>query len=493
MLKNKRVFKTVVAMALAVGVVLPSMNAAACTTVLVGKKASADGSTIIARNEDLSPANPKHFVVHPAKKNPKGTVYVSTNTDLEEKDRFRMELPEEQLKYTATPEWSDEWGMFEEAGTNEKGVAMTATESTDYNEKIEKADPLVVNGIAEDSMLTVVLPYITTAREGIQRLGEIVEKYGAAECNGVGFSDQNEVWWMDIVSGHHWVAKRIPDNCYAVVANQMAIRNVDFTKTDDFMWSTGIQEFVKKNKLNTSKKNFNVRNIFGTNTEGDAKGNICRVWDGQRILTPSQKNKYSITSKKIPMTLKPDKLITVEMVQKVLKSHFDGTKYDKRGKNVGDYRAISVRTTMESHIIQWRPNMPIEISGVQWVDFGAPEFGVYVPFYNGIETTPESYQNGGENVSRDSAYWAHRLVAALTIPYYAEFMPKYTEPALKEIQTQMSANLKASDEKAMSLKDKPEELKKYLTEEGMKNAEYSLNKVNELNDLLTTLSIKTAK
>lgn len=490
---KKKFFKTAVAMALAVGVVLPSMNAAACTTVLVGKKASADGSTIMARSEDYSPTNAKHFIVHPAKTNPKGTIYVSTNEELKEEERFKIELPENQLKYTATPEWDASGGMFEEAGTNEKGVAMSATESIDYNEKIAKVDPLVVNGINEDSMLTVVLPYVTTAREGVQRLGKIVEEYGAAECHGVGFSDQNEVWWMEIVSGHHWVAKRIPDNCYAVVANQMSIRNIDFTKTDDFMWDDGIQDFVKTNKLNPSKKNFNVRNIFGTNTEDDAKYNICRVWDGQRILTPSQKNKYGITSKKIPMTLKPDKPISVEMVQKVLRSHYNGTKYDKRGKNVGDYRAISVYKTVESHIIQWRQDMPVEISGVQWVDFGAPEFGVYVPFYNGIDTTPESYQNGGEDVSRDSAYWAHRLVAALTIPYYAEFMPKYTEPALKEIQAQMSANLKASDEKAMSLKDKPEELKKYLTKEGMKNAEYSLNKVNELNDLLTMLSIKTAK
>jgi dipeptidase len=488
MLRNKRFFRTAAAAVMAVAVVLPSMSAAACTTVLVGKDASADGSTIIARNEDSSTKNPKYFVVHPAQKNAKGTMYVSTNTDLEEKDRFTIELPEEQFKYTATPEWTAEYGQYEESGTNEKGVAMSATESTSYNKKTEKADPLVKNGIAEESMLTVVLPYISTAKEGVQRLGEIVEKYGAAETNGVAFSDQNDVWYMEIVSGHHWVAMRIPDDRYAVVANQMAIRNVDFNNTEKFMWSTGIQDFVKKNKLNSSKKNFNVRNIFSTNDKDDASYNICRVWDGQRILTPSQKGKYSITSKKIPMIQKADKKITVDMVKQVLSSHYNGTKYDSYGKNVGNYRPINVQRTMEAHIIQWRQDMPVEISGIQWLAFGAPEHSVFVPFYNGITETPDSYKKGGETYSADSAYWTYKLVDVLTTPYYNDLMPKYTAPALKKIQDQMYANVKASDEKAMSMKDKKAELTKYLTEEGMKNAEYSLAQVNELNALLTTLS-----
>lgn len=483
MLKNKRFFRTAAAL-MAVCTILPSVSAAACTTVLVGKDATADGSTIIARNEDAYTANPKYFIVHEAKKNPAGTTHVSVDND------FMIELPETQYKYTATPEWTDEYGLFEEAGTNEKGVAMSGTESGIINKKVLAVDPLVENGVAEDSIVTVVLPYVTTAREGVERLGAIVEKYGSAECNGVAFSDKDEVWYMEIVSGHHWVARRIPDDCYAVVANQVSIRNMDFTDNKNFMWSTGIQSFVKKNKLNPSKTTFNVRNIFGTNDKNDAEYNICRVWDGQRILSPSKKNTWTITSKKISMLRRPDKKITVDMVQKVLSSHYTGTKYDTYGKNVGNYRPINVQRTMESHIIQWRQNMPVEISGVQWQSLGVPENSVYVPFYNGITDTPEAYKKGTDaGYESDSAYWVFKLTDVLTTPYYDTYMSKYVLPEYKTMKAQLKKNMAASDKKAMELyQTSPEKLSAYLTEEGMKNAEYTLDKVNALNNLLIQIS-----
>lgn len=487
-LRNKRFFRTAAAL-MAVCTILPSVSAAACTTVLVGKDASADGSTIIARNEDSYTANPKYFVVHEAKTNPAGTKHVSVDNG------FTFELPEKQYKYTATPEWTDEYGLFEEAGTNEKGVAMTGTESGTANEKVLKADPFVKDGVAEDSIVTVVLPYISTAKEGVEMLGEIVEKYGSAECNGVAFSDQDEIWYMEILSGHHWVARRIPNDCYAVIANQVSIRNMDFTNTKEYMWSTGIQEFVKENKLNPSKDTFNVRDIFGTNDKEDAEYNICRVWDGQRILTPSKKDRFSITSKKIPMLRRPDEKITVDMVQKVLSSHYNGTKYDTYGKAVGNYRAINVQRTMESHIIQWRQNMPIEISGVQWVALGVPENSIYVPFYNGITDTPESYKKGTDAAySSDSAYWIFKLTDVLTTPYYDTFMEKYVKPAYKEINTKLKTNMENSDKIALELyKQSPDKLAAYLTEEGMKNAEYTLEKVTELNNLLIQISTDARK
>ncbi|HAW88121.1 MAG TPA: peptidase C69, partial [Enterococcus sp.] len=92
------------------------------------------------------------------------------------------------LKYTATPEWDTSEGLFEEDGINSKNVAMSATESATTKEEILKKDPYTAHGIAEDSMLTVTLPYIDSARAGVERLGKIVAKQGAAETNGVIFS-----------------------------------------------------------------------------------------------------------------------------------------------------------------------------------------------------------------------------------------------------------------------------------------------------------------
>lgn len=144
----------------------------------------------------------------------------------------------------------------------------------------------MIDGLDEDCMVNVVLPYIDSARGGVKRLGALIAKYGSAAGNSVLFSDKDEIWYMEIVTGHHWVAQRIPDDAYAIAANRVSIQEVDFT-SDDFMWSAGIQDFVAKNKLNPDLEGWNFRHIFGTFTEQDRHYNTSRVWYGQKILNPS--------------------------------------------------------------------------------------------------------------------------------------------------------------------------------------------------------------
>ncbi|MCG4607355.1 C69 family dipeptidase, partial [Bifidobacterium longum] len=76
-------------------------------------------------------------------------------------------------------------------------------------------------------IVAATLPFINSAREGVQYLGQLIKKYGSAEGNGVIFSDKNDVWYMKIITGHHWVAQRIPDDCYAITGNRIAIQEVD--------------------------------------------------------------------------------------------------------------------------------------------------------------------------------------------------------------------------------------------------------------------------
>ncbi len=85
------------------------------------------------------------------------------------------------------------WG---EAGINSENVAMSATETEFTNTTMLGLDPLEPDGIGEEAMLTVVLPYIHNAREGVQRLGELLTKYGTCESNGIAFSDADEVWYL---------------------------------------------------------------------------------------------------------------------------------------------------------------------------------------------------------------------------------------------------------------------------------------------------------
>ena len=143
----------------------------ACTSVMVGKKASLNGSTFIARNEDrLVAIYPKRFLIQPAVSGRK-EVYKSTYNKLE------VPLPESGYRYSSTPNVTMEDGINEEDGFNEKGVGESATESVYANERVLACDPYNKDGLAEDSMTTLVLPFINSAREGVQYLGKLIAKY----------------------------------------------------------------------------------------------------------------------------------------------------------------------------------------------------------------------------------------------------------------------------------------------------------------------------
>ena len=158
--------------------------------MMVGKHASTDGSTFISRNEDRVKAiEPKRFLVQPAVKDRHAT-YVSAYNQL------TVPLPADGMRYTSTPSVDQTQGPNEEDGFNEAGVGESATESVYANPKVLAYDPYVKNGLAEDSLTTLVLPYIHSAREGVEYLGRLITKYGAAEGNGIQFIDQNEVWYM---------------------------------------------------------------------------------------------------------------------------------------------------------------------------------------------------------------------------------------------------------------------------------------------------------
>lgn len=460
-------------------------TASACTTVLVGKNASADGSTMVARDEDVDTAWAKHYVYHPANAN--GTTQYTSKDN-----NFSVDVPSEQQAYTSTPDWkqTDGQDQFGEDGINSSNVAMSATESGTTNKQAQKSDPFVKNGIEEQSMVDVTLPYIHSAKEGVQHLGKIVETKGAAENNGVIFSDKNSIWYMEIVSGHHWAAIRVPNDKYAVIPNQTTISNID-TKKSNYMSSKGIVSFAKKHKLSgyVNGHQVNVAKAFGTNNKEDATYNLPRVWDGQRILTPSKKQ--SITKKHYTMFMKPDKKITVTKVSQVLGSHFNNTKYDSNGKWVGGYRPINVPTDVESHILQIRSNVPDEIAGVQWLAMASPATSVYVPFYTNVNNTPSQYQIGTDKPDDQSAYWTYKKTRILTDPYKNKLVNKDVVPVKSKLQKQLIQNLTESDKQATGVP--ADEVGNFLTQSNQQKADDAQNTFNKLNQKLIVDSSKQTK
>ncbi len=187
----------------------------ACTTLLVGKNASYDGSTMIARNDDSGSGHftAKKFVVVQPEEHP--AVYRSVLSMW----RSRCRRPH-----------ADDRSAQRRGGQGGLGgsrcqcrqVGMTATETITSNPRVLGADPLVVyqpaeegeeevpGGIGEEDIVYLVLPYIQSASEGVERLGKLLEQYGTYEMNGIAFQDENEIWWLETIGGHHWMARVCP-------------------------------------------------------------------------------------------------------------------------------------------------------------------------------------------------------------------------------------------------------------------------------------------
>lgn len=421
----------------------------ACTTILVGKDASYDGSTIIARNEDSANGEfcPKRFIVVKPEDQPRKYKSVLSHVEID--------LPDNPLQYTAVPNADPKEGIWGEAGVNEANVAMSATETLTTNERVLGADPFVeltpakgkegeegyepevAGGIGEEDFLTLVLPYVTTAREGVERLGALLEEYGTYEMNGVAFSDVDEIWWLETVGGHHWIAKRVPDEAYVTMPNQLGIDEFDledaFGEQEDHMCSADLAEFIERNHLDLSVENstpFNPRDAFGSHSDSDHVYNTPRAWYMQRYLNPSEdwdspSARYTPASDDIPWCRVPENAVTLEDVDFLMSAHFEGTPYDPYGtlgtsESRHRYRPIGINRTGHMVAMQIRPYAPETSRSIMWISYGSGPFTAATPFYANVDDTPAYLRDTTPEVSTNNLYWANRLIAALADAHFYE-------------------------------------------------------------------------
>lgn len=404
----------------------------ACTTILVGKKATNDGSTMIARNDDGHFDCKKIIVVNP-KDQPRK--YKSKISHLE------IELSDNPLQYTACPSVDDKMGIWAATGINSKNVGMTATETITSNPRVLGADPYVnyiektktPGGIGEEDLVVLVLPYINSAREGVLRLGSLLEKYGTYEPNGIAFNDENEIWWLETIGGHHWIARRVKDDEYVVMPNQFGLDRFDFEDAfgaqKENLCSKDLKQFIEENNLNLEKnKPFSPRVAFGSHSDSDHVYNTPRAWFMGKYFNPKtfkwegENADYTPLSDDIPWSFVPEKKITIEDVKYILSSYYQGTEYNPYSKSSsskkGIYRPIGISRTGVMAICQIRNNVPEEIKGIEWICFGSNSFNTIIPLYTNVNKLPDYVSKVTLEVSTNNFYWSSRLIGALADANY---------------------------------------------------------------------------
>ncbi|MEG0866531.1 MAG: C69 family dipeptidase [Hafnia sp.] len=425
--------------ALLPALIIPS--AMACTTILVGDKASTDGSFLVARNEDYSANNPKHFLVHPRVEHQKGEFKSHAND-------FTYPLPETSLRYSAISDFDTNDLSMGEVGFNEAGVGMTATETIYNGQQVLKFDPYVEKtGITEDAIENVILPRIHSAREGVELLGKIIEEKGAGEGFGVAFVDQHEIWYLETGSGHQWMATKVPSDKYFVSANQGRLRTYVPDDTANYLGSKTLISFAEKHGLYNPKDGaFDFHKAYSQDVENDVTYNYPRVWTVQHLFNPSLKTEIK-DGTAFPVFLQPEHKISVADVQAALRNHYQGTSLDPyaNANPKEPYRPISVFRTQESHVLQVRPNLPKAIGEIEYVAIGMPSLSVYIPYYQGLEHYLPGYDKGTDNASQDSVSWKYRTLQTLVMQNYNAYAPE-VEKAYAEFEKN-TATQQASMEK----------------------------------------------
>lgn len=410
----------------------------ACTTILVGKKASYDGSTMIARNDD-GYFDEKKLIIVKEKKG--GSVYKSKIAHL------TINIEEDALAYSCSPSIDQKNGIWAACGINSANVGMTATETITSNPRVLGADPYVKykkasrgvkeasGGIGEEDLVCLVLPYIKTAREGVLRLGALLEKYGTYEPNGIAFNDENEIWWLETIGGHHFIAKRVKDSEYVIMPNQFGLDNFDFDdafgKQKNNICSADLKEFIKDNHLDLNQDSkFNPRWVFGSHSDADHVYNTPRAWYMARYFNPTtykwegEKADYTPESDDIPWSLVPEHKITVEDVKYILSSYYQGTEYNPYSERdylkKGLYRPIGISRTGVMAILQIRDYVPDAIKAVEWICFGSNAFNAPIPLYTNVSKMPAYVSNVTLDVNTNNFYWASRLIGVLADAHFGK-------------------------------------------------------------------------
>ena len=383
--------KKLIVLILCVLLVCSMQTCAACTAVYVGPDVSADGSIILARSNDHQDVWGTHITVTPRVENSPGRLM-----PVSEDGTVKTEIPATTYQYTSTPYMNSTTAYNGEkvhdaaACTNEYGVAMTFSVTAFPNEAALKADPLIDKGLSEDATVDLVICQSKTASEGVEVLSKIIDKYGSSGSGIAIIADQNEVWYVEVYTGHQYAAVKLPADQVSIFGNEYSLEYL--SDYDDCITSKDLMSLAEDKGFAVHGKN-NEINLFDTYSgkQTISEYSHMRTWIGHQLLAPSSFSTDYNHNALYPLCFTPDKNVSVQDVCQILRNRYEGTKYSPDETGRIDMRVIGTDTALNAHVIQVFPNLPAEMSCVSWVSSGPPVCGVFVPISNDCINVSDAY------------------------------------------------------------------------------------------------------
>lgn len=482
----------------------------ACTNFLVTKGASTDGSTMITYAADSHTLFGELYF-WPAADYPKGTML-----DVYEWDTGKYMGQIEQVEHT-----------YQVVGNmNEHQLAIGETTYGGREELHSQPKAIMDYG----SLIYITLQRAKTAREAIEVMTDLVERYGYySSGESFSISDPNEVWIMEMIGkgkgkkGAVWVALKIPDGYISGHANQARITQFPADDPENCIFSKDVIKFArKKGWFKGENPEFSFSDTYAPVDFGGARFCEARVWAGFNKVNSQmaeyedyamgniEKGKNDYATNRMPLWIKPDSLITLKDVFEMMRDHFEGTELDMT-KDIGagpnrlpyrwrgltwqvdsikycNERAISTQQTGFSFVSQSRSKYPDPIGGILWFGVDDTYSTCYMPMYCGITEVPEPLKTGNGdmlNWSDKSAFWLFNLVTNMCYLRYDD-MIKDLQIVQNELESKFIDYNLVVDEAATTLwkNGKHDLAKQFITEYSSKQANITFKRWKELGEYL---------
>ena len=495
--------------------------ARACTSIMVSRAASTDGSVMTSHTCDSHRTSSDIHVRKRARHRAGARIQLTgrKKDDTGPMERYGREptgkIPQTRVTHGyIAPAY---------AAMNEHQVAIG--ESTFGGRKELQSKKGLIDC---ETLCSLMLQRAKTARQAIKIAGELLRKHGWRDVGEtLTITDPKEVWHMEIVGpgkgrvGAAWAARRIPDGHVGVVANSARIRRVDLGKPDEYMASRSLSEVATRMGYWDQKSGKPFDFAAAYNPKGRMKFSVTRrEWRVFSMLAPSLK--LHPNSNSFPFSIKPEKKVSAKRIMEIFRDTYEGTDYDvvknltvadKKGKQVksplanpfmpydqnrllkinGGWgwrgeRALARWYCMYATVTQSRGWLPNPIGGLVWFGLDNPAMTTYVPLYAGIKSLPKSFKIDGRTTgfSRKVAWWAFNRAATIAAHRWGE-MRKDVAAVRDKLQNRFFARQATIEKKAVRLhKRSPAAARSYLTRYSRKACKQTETAYWKLGDLLWT-------
>lgn len=454
---------------LSAAMLLASSGAFACSNLIVGKKASVDGSVMVSYNAD-DYGMFGHLCHYPAGTHPKGTMRQIYDWD---SGVYHGEIEEAPVTYNVI------------GNINEFQLSIG---ETTYGGREEMVDS---TGILDyGSLIYVTLQRAKTAREAISVMTSLVEKYGYnSEGETFSICDPNEAWIMEMQGtgagskGVVWVAMRIPDDAICAHANQSRIGKFNMKDKKNVLYSKNVISYARKmGWFNGKDSEFSWKNTYAFPDFSGRRFCDARVWsffnhyadDFDRYL-PWALGKDK-DAEDMPLWIVPNRKLSVADVENGMRDHYEGTAlaldttsigggiyempyrptpltFTVDGKQYFNERPISTQQTAFTFVSQLRSWLPREIGGVLWFGNDDANMVAYTPVYCGNTVQPACYNTKGADAvtfSSDNAFWLCNMVSNMVYPRYSQLFPEL-KAVRDSLETSYFANQTSIEKQAADL------------------------------------------